>query len=86
MALDFYYDGGPVGYFETAAFPQDSGVYPYMPYRSASHYAMHQHLCDAGFADCTYPTPQCIVRFRVLSSPGYGRLELSDFEPPRRPV
>jgi hypothetical protein len=77
---EFEFRGGGVGYFETETFPREPGVYPYMPYRSRSHYQMFEALAESGFAECTGVSEHGGVRFKVIGSPGYGRLELSDFQ------
>jgi plasmid stability protein len=77
--IEFSYDKGPVGCFQMSECPQKPGVYPYMPYRSGSHYLMHKNLRETGIAECTYVTNDGLVRFKVTGCPEYGRLELSDF-------
>jgi hypothetical protein len=79
--LEFCFGGGPVGFFQTAEFPREPGVYPYMPYRSGSHYRMHQTLRESGSAECSCVTKDGIMQFKVTGCPGYGRLELCDFKP-----
>jgi hypothetical protein len=79
--LEFFFRGGRVGVFQIAEFPFEPGVFPYMPYRSGSHYAMHGALRESGFAECSYVTKDGIVRFKVTGHPEYGRLELGDFKP-----
>ena len=49
--LDFMFEGGAVGYFEESEYPRDAGRYRYMPFRSYSHYAMHQARKDGGAQD-----------------------------------
>jgi hypothetical protein len=78
--LEFYFEGGRVGFFQTTEFPREPGVYPYTPYRSGSHLRMHTKRCESGRAECSYMTDEGIVRFSVIGCPEYGRLELRDFK------
>jgi hypothetical protein len=57
--LKFWYDGEPVGYFETDVAPASPGRYPYVPYRGPGHYALSTSL-RAG------ERPYCCCRSRVI--------------------
>jgi hypothetical protein len=80
-ALEFCFRGGRVGFFQTAEFPREPGVFPYMPYRSGPHYDMQEALRESGYAECSGLTKNGPVRFRVTRCPEYGRLEICDFKP-----
>lgn len=47
-------DDGDVGYFLTDEFPSAAGIYRYMPFRSPSHYRMHQLLRERRTVTCWY--------------------------------
>ncbi len=80
IKLEFYFRGGPVGIFQMLEFPRESGIYSYIPYRSGSHYLMHQTLQEFGCAECSYVTKDGLVRFQVSGCPEYGQLKLCDFQ------
>ena len=78
--LDFMFNGGPVGYFEESGYPRSAGRYRYMPYRSYSHYAMHEARKGGDTPRCYYDAEGVRVSFAVRNVPEYGVLELDDFE------
>jgi len=79
--LDFMLEGaGAVGYFEESEYPRSDGRYRYMPYRSYSHYMMHEARKDGGIPRCYYDVGGIHVSFGVRDSPEYGVLELYDFK------
>ena len=79
-ALEFFYDGMEVGYFEESEYPQKNGKYRYMPYRGAGHYEMQTAIDNSTFPRCYLDEGQERVFFTVLDCPEYGVLELATFE------
>ena len=83
--LDFMLEGsGAVGSFEAHEYPRADGRYRYMPYRSYSHYAMHELLKTGGMPRCYFDTEEVRVVFSVRDCPEYGVLELYDFKSSHR--
>lgn len=77
-AFDFCFEGGPAGYFLGESMPVAEGVYDYMPYRSGSHYRLHQELRSSGAVRCQSRATTPSIQFTVISWPGYGKLEIAD--------
>jgi hypothetical protein len=84
--LDFMFEGGPVGYFEESEYPRCDGRYRYMPYRSLSHYAMHELRRAGGVPRCHFDVGGVRVTFAVRDCPEYGVLELYDFQSSQKVV
>jgi len=84
---DFMLEGaGAVGYFEESEYPRSDGRYRYMPYRSYSHYMMHEARKDGGIPRCYYDVGGIHVSFGVRDCPEYGVLELYDFKSSEKSV
>ena len=77
--LDFFYEGGRVGYFAESSYPTESGRYRYMPYRSGSYLKMQTALETGMQPRCTYRHGERIVSFDVVGCPDYGMLDLASF-------
>ena len=84
--LDFMFEGGPAGYFKEPEYPCCDGRYRYMPYRSYSHYAMHEVRKCGGIPRCYYDVGEVRVSFGVRDFPEYGVLELYDFKSSQKAV
>ena len=84
--LDFMFETGPVGYFEEPEYPHCDGRYRYMPYRSYSHYAMHEAHKGGGIPRCYFDVGEVRVSFGVRDFPEYGVLELYDFKSSQKAV
>jgi hypothetical protein len=78
--LVFMFEGKPVGYFRESKYPMADGMYRYTPFRGPGHYEMQNSLNSSGKAHCYYKVNATIVEFKVVDCPGYGVLELEEFE------
>ncbi|GAA4461413.1 hypothetical protein [Novipirellula rosea] len=76
--IDFVYDGGPVGVLDPETLPASDGVVSYMPYRSGSHWALHQAISAGDAPECTCVKDGVEYSFFVDSCPEYGRLAVRD--------
>jgi hypothetical protein len=68
MPLNFYFHGGPVGYFsDRTTYPQSPGIYPYVPYRSAAHKRAGEESRRDGFVWCSFrdADAECRLKARV---------------------
>ncbi|MCM2370065.1 hypothetical protein [Aporhodopirellula aestuarii] len=76
--IDFRYEDGVVGVFDPATLPDAKGVLSYLPYRSGSHYAMHQAIGAGETPTCTFIRDGVECSFVVDSCPEYGWLVIRD--------
>ena len=77
-SIDFHYNGGPVGVLDPQTLPDHDGILTYMPYRSGSHWAMHQAIGAGDTPECTCVRDGIAYSFVVESCPEYGRLAVRD--------
>ncbi len=79
-ALNFFYGSFEVGVFSGESYPQEPGIYGYIPTEGDGHEELQ--LARRGGAEprCHFDTNGQRVTFTVRASPRYGRLELSDFD------
>ena len=72
----FYFEDGAAGILrETLPLTAD-GFISYEPYRSGSHYDMHEALRSGSQARCEYMHEGSRHSFTVVSAPDYGRLSV----------
>ena len=74
-ALEFSFQGQPVGCFEESEYPQTSGRYRYAPQRGIGHYEMGKAL-GRGPVQCSFKDDGLTRKFTVLSEPEPGVLEV----------
>lgn len=79
MPLNFYFHGGPVGYFsDRTSYPQSPGIYSYVPYRSASHKWAGEASSRDGFVWCTFRDADAEFRFKARLGFALYRIEILD--------
>jgi hypothetical protein len=76
----FFFHESPVGYFHDDSLPNSAGCYRYVPYRTVGHHRLHGALRAQGPQRCHYVTANCKRYFTVVACPGYGLLQLADFD------
>jgi hypothetical protein len=75
----FFFEDGPVGYFEDDQLPSAAGRYRYMPYRSGAHYKLIGAVKSLGPQRCHYFIEGRKQYFTVQAWVSYGLLELTGF-------
>lgn len=70
---------GGVGTF-VGDVPRAPGEYPYMPFRSVSHYKLGQKLRAGENVRCYYEQNGHRVIFEVAAIPSYGRLHVTEVD------
>jgi hypothetical protein len=79
MPLNFYFHGGPVGYFsDRTSYPRSPGIYAYVPYRSAAHKRAGEESTRTGFAWCTFRDANAEFRFKARLGLALYRIEILD--------
>lgn len=72
----FYFKDGAVGILREALPITVDGIISYEPYRSGSHFDMHETLLTGSQARCDYMQVGSRHSFTVVEAFGYGRLSI----------
>lgn len=72
----FYFEDGAVGILRETLPIKADGIISYEPYRSGSHYDMHEALRSGSPARCEYMHDGDRHSFTAVDAPDYGRLSV----------
>ena len=79
MPLNFYFHGGPVGYFsDRTTYPKSPGIYTYVPYRSAAHKLAGEASTRDGFVWCSFRDADGEFRFKARLGFALYRIDILD--------
>jgi hypothetical protein len=80
IAMAFFFEGSPVGYFEGGELPTLAGTYRFNPYQTRGYFRIQISLKTSGPQRCYYMAQNAKQYFTVSACPSYGLVEVGAFE------
>ena len=78
-SLTFFYGPFEAGVFDGGTYPQDPGVYTYIPIDGDGHEELQQARRGGAEPRCHFDLDGRRITFTVRSCPRSGRIELAEF-------
>lgn len=78
--LVFFHGPFEAGTFDSSAYPQEPGTYPYTPIEGVGHEEMQAARRLGAEPRCHFDIAGQRTTFTVHNCPRYGRIEVTEFE------